>query len=77
MGICPHCGQRLWPFLVAVFIAVFVAFITGLTLASVGMTGTVVFGWAAAAFLGVWVLLSLYMFNCMRRHCRHDPPRGV
>lgn len=72
MGICPHCGQRLWPFLVAVFVAAFIAFLTALTLASVGMAGPVAFAWSAAVFLGVVVLLSLYMANCMRRHCRHD-----
>jgi cytosine/uracil/thiamine/allantoin permease len=57
---------------VALFLAAFVAFLTGLLLASQGMAAPVAFGWSFAVFLGVFVLLGLYMANCMRRHCRHS-----
>jgi hypothetical protein len=75
MKLCSQCHHTPWPYLVAVFIAAFAAFLTWLILgynaefsAHECLLGSI------GMFLVVGAALSHYMMSCMKRHCRHNTP---
>lgn len=72
MKLCRECGKRPWPYLIALFIASFSAFLTWLTLESAGFSADVIRWWSGAVFVIVTALLVSYMIACMRRHCGHE-----
>ena len=72
MKLCRECGKRPWPYLMALFIAAFSAFLTWLTLESAGLPADSVRWWSVGVFLTVAVLLVSYMISCIRRHCGHE-----
>ena len=72
MKLCADCRKTPWPYVIALFIAGFTAFLTWLTLASAGINPNENRWWTAGMFLGVFGLIMTYMLSCMRRHCRHD-----
>jgi hypothetical protein len=55
-----------------VFISMFAAFVTWLTLDSAGVAAEQNQWWTAGVSVTVAALLIGYMVGCMRRHCRHD-----
>ena len=75
MKLCEECRKKPWPFLIAIIIALFVAFLTSLTLGAAGLTADANRLWTAGVFIGVIAVLLSYMVVCMRRHCRegHHP----
>ena len=72
MRFCTECRKTPWPFAIAMFIAAFTAFLTWLTLAAAGIDAEANRWWTVGVFVGVFGLLTTYMYSCMRRHCRHD-----
>jgi cytosine/uracil/thiamine/allantoin permease len=72
MKLCGQCRKKPWPYLIAMGIAVFVAFLTSLTLGVSGIAPDANRLWTAGVFVGVIALLLGYMVVCMRRHCRED-----
>lgn len=77
MKLCRDCRQRVWPYLIVIFVASFAAFLTWLTLASAGAEPHVKMWWSGGAFLSVCVILLSYMISCMRRHCGHGRSAGA
>ncbi len=72
MKLCSECGKKPWPYLMAVFIASFSAFLTWLTLQSAGLSPSAIWWGSAGVFVVVTVLLVSYMVSCIRRHCGHE-----
>ncbi|MCB1875420.1 MAG: hypothetical protein KDH88_05540 [Chromatiales bacterium] len=71
MRICPRCRRRPWPYLVALFIGGFGAYLTWLTLGSTDLTAAARTAWTSSIFLLISGLLSIYTLSCMRWYCRH------
>lgn len=72
MRLCKECSRTPWPYLMVVFISLFAAFTTWLTLDSAGVSPEVNQWWTAGVAVTVGALLAGYMIGCIRRHCRHD-----
>ena len=72
MKLCGQCRRKPWPYLLAMVISMFVAFLTSLTLGAAGLTPEAIRLWTACVFVGVVAMLLGYMVVCMRRHCRED-----
>ena len=72
MRLCADCHMTPWPYLLAVFISGFVAFLTWLTLEYKEISATTAAWLTAAVFCAVLAFLLSYMVACMRRHCGHD-----
>nr|VFJ73341.1 MAG: hypothetical protein BECKFW1821C_GA0114237_104821 [Candidatus Kentron sp. FW] len=71
MRLCPSCGRKGWPYLLAFFIATFVSLITWLTLSTEDISTGIKLLCSAIAFLVMFTVLLSYMIACMRRHCSH------
>jgi hypothetical protein len=72
MRLCSECRKTPWPYMMALFIAGFTAFLTWLTLSTTGLKPETN-GWVTAGvFLTVLGMLMTYMVSCMRRHCGHQ-----
>lgn len=71
MKLCSQCRKTPWPFLFALFISGFTAFLTWmmLLLSQFGATERVIV--TAVVFLAAAATLIHYMLSCMKRHCRH------
>lgn len=78
MRICKQSWYVIWPYLIAVFIAGFAAFLTWLTLGYSEFDETERIIGAIGMFLIVGATLSHYMMSCMERHCynsyKHHAP---
>lgn len=72
MKLCGKCRRKPWPYMLALFIATFVGFVTWLTLSAADLPQTTTNLVSAGAFLIVAVALLSYMISCMRRHCADD-----
>jgi hypothetical protein len=72
MKACRECVQKPWPYLIALFIATFSAFLTWLTLASAGVPVATNRLWSGGVFFVVILFLMMYMVSCLRRHCGHQ-----
>ncbi|KOR30701.1 hypothetical protein TI04_04540 [Achromatium sp. WMS2] len=72
MKFCIKCHTTLWPYLIALFIAGFAAFLTWLTLSYSEFDPTEKMLIASGTFLMVAATITHYMIACMERHCRHD-----
>jgi hypothetical protein len=71
MKLCSQCRKTPWPFLFALLLAGFAAFLTWLTLLTSQFDATDRLLMTGAVFLATAGTLSHYMVSCMRRHCRH------
>lgn len=71
MKLCAQCHQTPWPYLLALFLAGFAAFLTWLTLGYSEFDPTERVLWSIGVFLAVDTTLTHYMMACMKRHCRH------
>ncbi|KOR30991.1 hypothetical protein TI05_13165 [Achromatium sp. WMS3] len=69
--ICSQCQYAFWPYLVALFIAIFAAFLTWLTLGYSEFDATERIIGAIGMFALAGTTLSYYMTSCMERHCNH------
>ena len=76
MRLCKECRRTGWPYLIAILVAGFAAFLTWLTLAAAGFAPQENLRWTLGMLVGVAVALSLYVASCMRRHCRHGVAQG-
>ena len=72
MKLCPQCQKTPWPFLFALFIAGFAAFLTWLTTALSDLTYGLRIAASASVFIAVAATLIHYVVSCMKRHCRHN-----
>ncbi len=72
MKLCGECRRFVLPYLMAGFIAAFVAFLTWFMLALTGLTPDAKRWLTVGSFVAVFGLLLGYLFSCMRRHCKHD-----
>ena len=72
MKLCANCRKKPWPYAIALFIAIFVAFVTWWTLAAAGVSPQASRWWTVVAFLVAGGVLVSYMVSCMRRHCAED-----
>ncbi len=70
MRPCSDC-QLKWPFLLAVFISGFVAFLTWLVLDYKDIAAITSAWITVAVFSAVLAFLLTYMVACLRRHCTH------
>jgi ABC-type uncharacterized transport system permease subunit len=76
MKLCSDCRRTPWPFLVALFIASFAAFLTWLTLSFNQADTTQLILGVAVMFVAAGATLIHYVINCMRRHCHHGHHHG-
>ncbi len=72
MKLCGECRRTVLPYLMAAFIAAFVAFLTWFMLALTGLTPDAKRWLTVGSFVAVFGLLLGYLFSCLRRHCKHD-----
>lgn len=70
--LCSNRTRRIWPQLIAVFLATFIASLTWLAMDSAGVQSDQRIWWSAAAFLVSVVSILAYMANCIRRYCERD-----
>jgi apolipoprotein N-acyltransferase len=76
MKLCPECSNSPWPFVMVVFLASFIAFITWLTLSLSELGAVERLAGSLAVFVAVAGTLVHYVLSCMKRHCRHGPETG-
>lgn len=72
MKLCCDCRKKPWPYLLVLFISTFIAFVTWLTLSTVGLLPDARVWLTVGAFLFVAIILLSYMVSCLRRHCSDD-----
>ena len=77
MKLCPKCRKTPWPFLFALFIAGFTAFLTWLILLYSQFDVTHRWVWSGVVFVAAAATLVHYVISCMKRHCRHHDHRPV
>lgn len=69
MKLCKDCRSNPWPYAILLFLSVMVAVLTWLTLSTAGLPTHAIRAGSGLAFLGMALVLLVYMVNCMRRHC--------
>ena len=72
MKLCSQCRHSVWPFVFALFIAAFAAFLTWMTLYYSRFDTVERLLLTGGVFVAAAATLIHYMLSCMRRHCRHD-----
>jgi hypothetical protein len=72
MKLCAQCHHTPWPYLFALFISGFTAFLTWFTLAYSHFDATERLLGSIGIFLAADATLTHYMMACMKRHCRHQ-----
>jgi len=72
MKLCSQCTGSPWPFVMVLFIASTLAFVTWLMLNFAGASPLQGAVGAALAFLALGGTMLHYVLACMQRHCRHD-----
>lgn len=71
MKLCRKCSRSPLPFIMVIFVAGVIAFLTWLTLAYSQLGTIKVIAGTGAAFLAVATTMLHYVLSCMRRHCNH------
>lgn len=72
LKLCGKCRRKPWPYLMAMFLSSFIAFVTWLTLSAADLPENPRNLMTAGVFLVAVSLLVGYMISCMRRHCDDD-----
>jgi hypothetical protein len=75
MKLCPQCNGSPWPFVMVLFMASLLAFVTWLMLTFAGADPLQASVGTALAFFAVGGTMLHYVLACMKRHCRHDGHR--
>lgn len=71
MKLCRQCSRSLLPFIMVIFVAGVIAFLTWLTLAYSQLSEIQVIAGTGGVFLAVATTMLHYVLSCMRRHCSH------
>lgn len=71
MKLCPQCNGSPWPFVMVLFMASLLAFVTWLMLSFAGADPMQAAVGTAVAFVAVGATMLHYVLACMKRHCRH------
>jgi len=71
MQLCRQCSRSPLPFIMVIFVAGVIAFLTWLTLAYSQLGELEVIAGTCVVFLAVATTMLHYVMSCMRRHCNH------
>lgn len=72
LKLCSQCNNSPWPFVMVFVVSVVSAFVTWLTLTFAQFGSVESLAGGGLIFAAVGTTLLHYVFNCMKRHCRHS-----
>jgi hypothetical protein len=75
MKLCPQCNGSPLPFVMVLFMASLLAFVTWLMLTFAGADPLQAAVGTAVAFVAVGATMLHYVLACMKRHCPHGGNR--